>query len=50
MMILKLTPTDVETNHWKCSTYKGEVIVRPEDVSEARHLAQLSLGIARRQR
>lgn len=47
MMIWKLTPTDVESSHWRGSTYKGEVIVRAEDEDEARHLAQSSFGIAR---
>ncbi len=39
MMIFKLTPIDAEPDQWKASTYKGEVIVRAEDESEARHLA-----------
>ena len=26
MMIFKLTPTDVESDHWNGSTYKGRVI------------------------
>lgn len=47
MTILLLTPTDVESDHWNGSTYKGEVIVRAKDQDQARHLAQLHFGIAR---
>lgn len=47
MMIWKLTPTDVESDHWNGVTYKGEVIVRAEDQEQARHLAHSSFVIAR---
>ncbi len=40
-MIWKLKPTDVESDHWKGSTYKGEVIARAEDERQARALATL---------
>ena len=40
-MIWKLKPTDVESDHWKGSTYKGEVIARAKDERQARALATL---------
>ncbi len=41
-MIWKLTPTDVPSDHWECSTYKGEVIVRAASEDAARTAADLA--------
>ncbi len=38
-MIWKLTPTDLPSEHWECSTYKGEAIVRAASADEARTIA-----------
>lgn len=39
MTIFLLTPTDVESDPWKYSTHKGEVIARAKDERQARSLA-----------
>ena len=39
MTIFLLTPIDVESEHWKYSTHKGEVIARAEGEQQARALA-----------
>lgn len=49
MMIFKLTPTDVDSDDWNGSTYKGEVIVRAEDEQQARTLANMHFGLVRKQ-
>ncbi len=49
MMIFKLTPIDAESDHWKASTYKGEVIARAEDEQQARTLANMHFGLVRKQ-
>ena len=49
MMILKLTPIDVESDHWKYSTEKGEVIVRAQDEGQARALANGAFVMPREQ-
>ncbi len=49
MMIFKLTPIDAESDHWKGSTYKGEVIARAEDEQQARTLANMHFGLVRNQ-
>ncbi len=49
MMIFKLTPTDVESDDWNGSTYKGEVIARAEDEQQARTLANMHFGLVRKQ-
>ena len=41
-MIWKLTPTDVPSDHWECSTYKGEVFVRSASEDAARTTAYLA--------
>ncbi|NET39143.1 MAG: hypothetical protein F6K19_45430 [Cyanothece sp. SIO1E1] len=39
MKLIKLTPVDNEHSNWKCSSYKGDLIVRAHDVQEARKIA-----------
>lgn len=36
MPIWKLSPTDKKSDHWRASTYKGDVIVRGVSEGEAR--------------
>lgn len=39
MMILKLNPTAVESDRWRASRYRGEVLARAKDEKQARTLA-----------
>ena len=43
MPIWKLTPTNLKDAAWQASTYKGEVLVRAADESQARQLAAATL-------
>jgi len=36
MSIFKIAPTEKESERWRASTYKGDVIVRAENEDEAR--------------
>ena len=38
-MIYKLTPRDMPSEHWECSRYKGEAIVRAASADESRTTA-----------
>lgn len=46
MPIWKLSPTDKRSDHWKASTYKGDVIVRAASEGEARAKATSEFRIA----
>ena len=50
MHIWKLEPTDIESEDWRTSTYKGPVIVRAKDEASARLLAVEAFGIAVRRK
>ena len=39
MPLWQLLPIDVASDHWRASTYKGEVIVRAQSEAEARSTA-----------
>ena len=41
MLIYKLTPTEKTSDHWRASSYKGDVVIRAEDEDEARNIAKL---------
>ncbi|MEE9130815.1 MAG: hypothetical protein V3T84_12410 [Phycisphaerales bacterium] len=45
MHIWELKPTNIESDHWQGSTYKGEVIVRAEDEDEARRHALVTFRV-----
>ena len=46
MQLWKLEPTNLTDNNWEASTYKGEVIIRAEDLHGAQHIAARAYGIA----
>jgi len=46
MQLWKLEPIDLTDSNWEASTYKGEVIVRAEDLHGAQLLAARAYGIA----
>jgi hypothetical protein len=45
MKIYKLTPILEDYAGWKRSTYRGELIIRANDESDARNIAALTLNI-----
>lgn len=47
MPIWKLTPSNITSPHWNCSTYKDPITVRAPSEDEARQRATLVFGIGR---
>ena len=50
MPVFKLKPTDVSSNHWEASTYKGPAVVRAKDEESAREKATQEFCIAVRRK
>ncbi len=50
MPLWKLEPLDLGDRNWEASTYKGEVIVRADDLRRAQRLAARAFGIATQHR